>query len=115
MTATRLTAAELVQIDAAAVNAMLQIRLGTADSETHQTLNAIINVCWYATEMVERHKHLRPVVDAANEAAANGYQDIAALDMCCEVYKAICRATPRKMLKRAINTAVAQNSIEEPT
>lgn len=115
MTGVRLNAAELVAIDAAATNAMLQIRLGTADNETHQTLNAIINVTYYVTLLVDRHKHLRPVVDAANEAASNGYQDIAALDMCCEVYKAICRATPRKMLKRAINTAVAQNSIEEPT
>lgn len=110
MTGVRLNAAELVAIDAAATNAMLQLRMGTADNETHQTLNAIINVTYYVTLMVDRHKHLRPVATAASAAAETGYQDVQALDVCCEVYKAIARTTPRKLLKRAITRAVLENS-----
>lgn len=115
MTGVRLNAAELVAIDAAATNAMLQLRMGTADNETHQTINAIINVCYYVGKMTERHQHLLAEVERASEAAAAGYQDLYSLDVCCEIYKALARTTPRKLLKRAITRAVLENSHCEET
>lgn len=112
MQSVNLTARELVDVDAPAIAAVIQLRTGTADEQTRQTLNAIINVCYYVAKLAPRHAHLLPEIEAASNAALAGYQDVNALDVCCEIYKAIVRATPRKIIKRAITRAVLENSLE---
>lgn len=111
MQSVNLTARELVDVDAPAIAAVIQLRTGTADEQTHQTLNAIINVCYYVARATPRHSHMLPEIEAASNTAQAGYQDVHALDKCCEIYKAIARTTPRKIIKRAINRAVRENSI----
>ena len=102
----RLAPHELAEIDATAHRVIGQLYMGTLDDEGRNTIAAAINIAWCVCESVPRHQHLLPVIGAANDAALAGYGDVAALDDVMRIYTALCRTTPRKALRRAIQRAM---------
>lgn len=102
----RLRPAELVAIEAPIKTALTQLYLGTLDDESRSTIAAAINIAWVVCESVQRHQHLLPIIREANATAMTGYGDAVAIDNAMQVYMALCRTTPRKALRRAIQRAL---------
>lgn len=87
--------------------ALTALYAGTATDEHRDNLAAAINYAWAIAESVQRHNHLIPDIAAANQAALGGWHDVAVIDTCVQIYKALLLATPRKTVARVMRRMVA--------
>ncbi|CAH1654986.1 hypothetical protein CHELA1G11_10872 [Hyphomicrobiales bacterium] len=97
------------------VTASIAFRVGTADSSHYHDMAAAFMIAMRCAETISRHNHLKAELQPAGRAMCaifdrEGWKaepsEMAAIEEGVEIYRAILMATPRKMLSRAIRTAV---------